>query len=201
VQASVAAYMTKFSDRLLQVTTTVGIVSTPGTFVNVGSVQSKGVEAVVVMTPAQNWTWFNSLTINDSKYMSDYVNGGTTVAINGKTVVDAPKTMFSTDIGYENNGWFGNISGKYTGERFYTYSNDNKVDAFFVANASAGYKQKNVAGMKEVSIQLAVTNLLGKKYFSTIGSNGFTLNDPQGLFPTMLEAAPRQAFVTLSGKF
>ena len=68
-------------------------------------------------------------------------------------------------------------------------------------NASAGYKQKNVAGMKEASIQLAITNLADKKYFSTIGSNGFTLNDPQGAFATMLEGAPRQVFVTLSGKF
>jgi iron complex outermembrane receptor protein len=201
VQASVAAYMTTFSDRLLQVTSTVGIVSVPGTFVNVGSVKSKGMEAAVVLTPAQNWTWFNSLTLNDSKYASDYVNGGTTVAINGKTVVDAPKAMFSTDLGYDKNGWFANVGGKYTGERFYTYLNDNKVAAFFVMNSSVGYKQKNVAGMKEVSVQLAVTNLMDKKYFSTIGSNGFVVSDTQGAFPTMLEGAPRQAFVTMSGKF
>jgi iron complex outermembrane receptor protein len=201
VQASVAAYSTKFSDRLLQVTSTVGIVSVPGTFVNVGSVESKGVEAALVWTPAQNWTWFNSLTLNDSKYTSDYMNGTTLVHINGKTVVDAPKTMFNTEIGYDKDGWFGNLGGKYTGERCYTYSNDGKVDAFLVLNASAGYKQKNVAGMKEASIQLAITNLADKKYFSTIGSNGFTLNDPQGAFATMLEGAPRQVFVTLSGKF
>jgi iron complex outermembrane receptor protein len=201
VQASIAAYSTKFSDRLLQVTSTVGIVSVPGTFVNVGSVESKGVEAALVWAPVQNWSWFNSLTLNDSKYTSDYKNGSTVVNINGKTVVDAPKTMFNTELGYDKNGWFGNIGGKYTGQRYYTYSNDNKVDAYFVMNASAGYKQKNVAGMKEASVQLAITNLTDKKYFSTIGSNGFALNDPQGSFATMLEGAPRQVFLTLSGKF
>jgi iron complex outermembrane receptor protein len=201
LQGSVAAYLTNFSDRMLQVTTTAGIVSTPGVFANVGKVQSKGLEAAVIWSPAQNWSWFNSVTLNDSKYQSDYMNGTTLVNTNGKQVVDAPKVMFSTDIGYDKNGWFSNLGGKYTGQRYYTYLNDNKVDAFMVFNASAGYKQKNVAGLKEFTASVAMTNLLDKKYFSTIGSNGFTVSDPQGAFATMLEGAPRQVFVTLSGKF
>jgi iron complex outermembrane receptor protein len=193
--------MTDFKDRLLSVATCQGIVGCPSTFVNVGKVQSKGVEAAVVWVPTQNWTWFNSLTLNDSKYQSDYMNGTTLVNTNGKTVVNAPKVMFNTDLGYDKNGWFGNIGGKYTGQRYYTYLNDNKVDAFMVFNASTGYKQKNVAGLKEFSATLSITNLLDKKYFSTIGSNGFTASDPQGAFATLLEGAPRQVFVTLSGKF
>jgi iron complex outermembrane recepter protein len=201
VQASVAAYLTNFSDRLLQVTSTAGIVSVPGVFVNVGKVQSKGIEAALAWTPVQNWTWFNSLTLNDSKYKSDYMNGAALVNTNGKQVVDAPKVMFNTDIGYEHNGWFGSLGGKYTGQRYYTYLNDNKVDAFMVFNASTGYRQKNVAGLKEFALQLNVTNLMNKKYFSTIGSNGFAASDVQGAFATMLEGAPRQAFVTASGKF
>lgn len=201
VQASLAAYVTDFRDRLLSVALTQGIVSVPGTLVNVGKAQSKGVEAAVVWTPMMNWTLFNSLTLNDSQYKSDYLNGATLVNTNGKQVVDAPKVMFNSDLSYENNGWFGNVGGKYTGQRFYTYLNDNKVDAYLVFNASVGYKQKNVAGLKELSAQLALTNLFDKKYFSTIGSNGFVASDTQGAFATMQEGAPRQAFVTMSGKF
>lgn len=201
LQASVAAYMTDFSDRLLQVAVTQGIVSVPGTFVNVGKVQSRGIEAALAWSPAQNWTWFNALTLNDSKYKSDYMNGAVLVNTNGKQVVDTPKVMFNSDVGYEHNGWFGSVGGKYTGQRFYTYLNDNKVDAFIVFNAAAGYKQKNMAGLRDFSVQLNLTNLLNKKYFSTIGSNGFAASDPQGAFATLLEGAPRQAFVTASGKF
>ena len=201
LQGSLAAYLTNFHDRLLSVTSTVGIISIPGTFVNVGSVQSTGVEAALAWTPVEDWTWFNSLTLNDSKYTSDYVNGVTTVNTSGKQVVDAPKLMFNTDIGYENNGWFGNLGGKYTGERYYTYLNDGKVADYFVMNAAVGYKRPNIAGMKEFSVQVAVTNLLDKKYFSTIGSNGFVASDASGAFATMQEGAPRQLFVTLSGKF
>jgi iron complex outermembrane receptor protein len=200
MQGSVAAYLTNFHDRLLSVGST-GIVGNPSVFANVGKVQSTGVEAALIWAVAQNWNWFNSLTLNNSQYKSDYMDGSTLVKINGKQVVDAPKVMFSTDLGYDKNGWYGNLNAKYTGERYYTYTNDNKVDAFLLMNASAGYKQKNVAGMKEVALQVAITNLMDKKYFSTIGSNGFIASDTQGAFATMLEGAPRQVFVTLSGKF
>jgi iron complex outermembrane recepter protein len=201
LQGSLAAYLTNFHDRLLQVALAQGIISVPGTFVNVGSVQSKGVEAALIWSVAKNWNWFNSLTLNDSQYKSDYMNGTTLVNTNGKQVVDAPKVMFSSNIGYENNGWFSSLDGKYTGQRYYTYTNDNKVDAYWLFNASTGYRQKNVAGMKELSVQLAITNLANTHYFATIGSNGFVASDPQGAFATLQEGAPRQFFATLSGKF
>ncbi len=201
VQASVAAYLADFSDRLLSIAVTQGIVSVPGTLANVGKVQSRGVEAALSWTPVQHWTWFNSLTFNDSKYKSDYMNGAVLVSTNGKQVVDAPRVMFNTDVGYEHEGWFGSVGGKYTGQRYYTYLNDNKVAAFWLMNVSGGYKQKNMIGLQEFSAQLSVTNLLNKKYFSTIGSNGFVASDPQGAFATLLEGAPRQVFMTVSGKF
>ena len=67
-------------------------------------------------------------------------------------------------------------------------------------NLSTGYKQKNLGGIKDFSIQLNVENLLNKQYFSTIGSNGFQTFDPTGTAQTLLSGAPRQLFVTVSGK-
>lgn len=201
VQASVAVYQTDFSDRLLSVAVTQGIISVPGTLVNVGKVQSRGVEAALAWNPVKNWTWFNALTFNDSKYKSGYKNGAVFVNTADKQVVDTPRIMFSTDVGYEHAGWFGSIGGKYTGQRYYTYLNDNKVDAFWLMNASAGYKQKDMLGLKEFSAQLNVTNLLDKRYFGTIGTNGFAASDPQGAFATLQEGAPRQVFMTVGGKF
>ena len=201
VRASVAAYLADFRDRLLSVSVTQGIISVPGTLVNVGKVQSKGIEAALAWTPIQDWTWFNSLTFNDSKYKSDYLNGATLVSTAGKQVVDTPKLMFDTNVEYEHSGMFGSIGGKYTGQRYYTYLNDNKVPAFWVMNTSVGYRKKHVAGLDEVSAQLTVANLTNKKYFGTIGTNGFSASDPQGAFATLQEGAPRQIFVTVSGKF
>ncbi|MBI3479663.1 MAG: TonB-dependent receptor [Nitrosomonadales bacterium] len=201
LQGSVAAYLTDFKDRLLSVATCQGIVGCPSTFVNVGQVRSQGVEAALAWNMVQNWNWFNSLTLNDSKYKTDYMNGNTLVNVTGMQVVDAPRLMFNTDIAYDDGHWFGSLGGKYTDKRYYTYLNDGVVPAFWVMNAAAGYKQKNLAGMKDFSVQLSMTNVLDKKYFGTIGSNGFVQSDAQGAFATMLEGAPRQMFLTASTKF
>jgi iron complex outermembrane receptor protein len=201
MKGSLTAYHTNFHDRLLSVSSGPGIVGSPSIFVNVGSVQSQGVEAALVWNVTNNWNWFNSLTLNDSQYKSDYMDGTTLVNTTGKQVVDAPKVMFNTDIAYEQNGWFSSLNGKYTGQRYYTYLNDAGVNAYWLLDASAGYKQKNVAGMKEFSARLSITNLLNNHYFSTIGSNGFAVSDPQGQFETLQEGAPRQIFVTVSGTF
>ena len=197
---SLAAYYTKFNDRLLSVATCAGIVGCPSTFVNVGSVETKGMEAALSWSLAKDWTWFNSLTYNDSQYKSNYVDGTTTVNIAGKQVVDAPKVMFKTELSYDTPVWFARTGAKYTDKRFYTYTNDASVPSYWLVDLSAGYKQKAFAGLKDVSIQINVQNLMNKQYFSTIGSNGFQASDPTGTAQTLLTAAPRQFFISFSGK-
>ena len=49
VQGSVAAYSAKFDDRQLSVATCAGILGCPSTFVNVGKVDTRGVEAIAAM--------------------------------------------------------------------------------------------------------------------------------------------------------
>jgi len=197
---SVALYYTKFSDRLLSVATCAGIVGCPSTLVNVGEVETKGVEAALSWSLAKDWTLFNSLTYNDSKYKSNYVDNNVVVNIAGKQVVDAPKTMFKTELSYDTPVWFSRVGAKFTDKRFYTYTNDASVPSYWIADLTAGYKQKSFAGLKDFSIQLNVQNLLNKQYISTIGSNGFQATDPNGTAQTILTGAPRQFFVSVSGK-
>lgn len=197
---SIAAYYANFDDRLLQVATCAGIVGCPSTFVNVGKVQTSGVEAAAMWTLMKDWSWFNSLTYNNSQYKSNYLDNGKVVNIEGKQVVDSPKVMFKTEVSYENPVWFTRLGGKFTDKRFYTYTNDAQVPSYVIMNLSAGYKQKSFMGLKDFSVQVNVENLLDKQYFSTIGSNGFTTSDPTGTFQTLLTGAPRQLFVTISGR-
>jgi iron complex outermembrane receptor protein len=46
-----------------------------------------------------------------------------------------------------------------------------------------------------------VTNLLDKKYYTTLGTNGFVDSDPQGTYETLQEGAPRQVFLTVRKHF
>ena len=200
VQGSIAVYHADFKDRLLNIATCAGIVGCPSTFVNVGKVATNGLEAIAVWKATREISWFNSFTFNDSKYKSDYQEKGALVAVSGKQVVDAPRTMFSTELSYENAQWFARLGEKYTDKRYYTYSNDGQVPAYWVGSLAAGYKLKSVGAFKDLSLQLNVSNLFDKKYFATVGSNGFVAHDPDGTFATLLTGAPRQVFLTLSGK-
>ncbi|MFT5588139.1 MAG: iron complex outermembrane receptor protein [Bradyrhizobium sp.] len=199
LSGSIAAYHTEFKDRQLGIQNCPAIVGCASTFANVGKVVTNGFEAAADLKLAPQWSLFNSLTYNDSKYKSDYLNNGV-IATNGKQVVDAPRLMFNTELSYENEHWFARTNAKFTDKRYYTYLNDASVPHFWLMNLSAGYKLKSVGAVKDVTIQFNVDNLLNKDYFSTIGSNGFSNSDPKGTSQTLLVGAPRQMFLTIGGK-
>ena len=200
LQGSLALYSARFDDRQLSVATCAGIVGCPSTFVNVGKVDTKGLEAIAVWKISRAFSWFNSYTYNDSKYKSNYMDGSTLVQVDGKRVVDAPRQLFNTELSYEQGEWFGRVGAKYTDKRYYTYLNDASVPSYWLADLSAGYKLKSFGILKDLTIQLNVTNLFDKQYIATVGSNGFATSDPQGTLQTLLTGAPRQAFLSLNGK-
>jgi len=200
LQGSLALYSARFDDRQLSVATCAGIVGCPSTFVNVGKVDTKGLEAIAVWKISRAFSWFNSYTYNDSRYKSNYMDGSTLVQVDGKRVVDAPRQLFNTELSYEQGEWFGRVGAKYTDKRYYTYLNDASVPSYWLADLSAGYKLKSFGVLKDLTIQLNVTNLFDKQYIATVGSNGFATSDPQGTLQTLLTGAPRQAFLSLNGK-
>jgi iron complex outermembrane receptor protein len=202
LQGSVALYAANFEDRQLNVATCTGIVGCPTTLTNVGKVASRGLEAALDWKLAPRWTLFNAFTYNHAEYKDAplYFEGATAIDVNGKRVVDAPRVLFNTELAYEHAGWFAKVDAKYTGKRYYTYLNDSPVAAYWLANASAGYKLGDVGPLRSASIQVNLTNLGDKRYFGAIGTNGYASADPAGTFATMLAGAPRAAFLTLSGK-
>ncbi|NTV09833.1 MAG: TonB-dependent receptor [Zoogloea sp.] len=195
------AYHVDFRDRLLAIQQGAGIVGNPVVLANVGRVVTNGVEGGLSWSPARNVTWFNSVSFNDSKYKDDFLDNGTLVQVSGKEVVDAPKFMLKSELGYDNGVLFGRIGAVHLSKRYYTYTNDNWVDGYTLWNLGAGYRLGNMAFVRDLAVQLNVTNLFNKEYISTIGSNGFTNSDPSGTAQTLLTGAPRAVFVTVGGKF
>ena len=85
--------------------------------------------------------------------------------------------------------------------RYYSYTNDASVPSRLLFNASAGYRFAPFSFIKTSNIQLNVTNLTDRKYISTLGSNGFVNNDPNGMAQTLLPGAPREFTVSFAAKF
>lgn len=201
-QASLALYDVAFDHRLLVISQCAGIVGCPAGYANVGSVSSRGAELAVNVRLSPTLHWSNSLSYNRSRYDDNYLNGTTLVPTKGKTVVDSPKQLFFSELAWTPGAWDLRLSANYTGKRYYTYTNDASVPSFWLVNAEAGYDVGKLGGVvQDLRFALNVSNLLDKRYFATIGSNGFTTSDPSGSFQTLLAGAPRAAMLTATLKF
>jgi len=201
LQASLALYSVLFKNRLLWISQCSSILGCPDSLTNVGKVKTKGLEATFLWMPFEHVSWFSAFTYNDSKYQANYLDGDILVEAAGKTVVDTPKILFSSDVTYENNGYFARLGGKYTGKRYLTYTNDLNVSGFSLWYLSAGYQYKNSNNFNNVRLQFNVDNLFDKRYFSSIGTNGFVSHDPTGLNYTLQQGNSRQFFFSLSLSF
>ncbi len=198
VRGVVAGYYVDFSDRLLGITSGAGIVGNPVVLQNVGSVRSIGFEAGAAWRITGPLSLFASYSYTDATYRDDVVNSSGTVlaAIRGKRVTDTPEHLAKAELAYDAaSGPFGRIGLNYMSRRYFTYTNDRSVPGRAVLDASLGWRFADMGNFLDgFAIQGSVTNLLDKRYVSTIGSNGF---GNSGDNQTLLAAPPRQWFITL----
>jgi iron complex outermembrane recepter protein len=201
LQGSIAGYHVDFDNRLLTVALGPGIVGAPTALQNVGSVVSQGVEAAALWRFFDDWSLFGSYTFDDSKYQNNVLDatGALVAATKDKRVVDTPENLFRVELGYDNGALFGKIAAAYTGERYFTYLNDQKVDGYTLVELSAGYRvNEGPVWLRGTEVQFNVTNLTDEQYISTTGSNGF---GNSGDSQTLLPGAPREFFVTVRKSF
>lgn len=196
---SVGVYYVNFRNRLLGISTGAGIVGNPSVLQNVGNVRAVGFEAAGDFRLSGGFTLFASYSYNDTTYRNDVVNavGAVLAATKGKTVVDAPKHLVRGEVAYDSDSLFGKLGVNYMSKRYFTYLNDQSVPGRALIDATLGYRL-DVGARTPVEVQLNATNLLDKKYVSTIGSNGF---GNSGDNQTLLAGAPQQFFVTLKAGF
>jgi iron complex outermembrane receptor protein len=194
-------YHVDFHNRLLAIAQCAGIVGCPNTLANVGSVTTNGVEIAGSLALPYGFTWYNAGTINDSQYNNNVTTGGVTYVTKGKTVVDSPKAIYSTDIGYRNGAFFAHLTGYAMSGRYYTYTNDGEVGGRMTWDLSTGYDLHGYGLLHNARLQLNVTNLFGKRYVSSLGTNGFTMTDPLGEGQTLQVGPPRAVFGSLTAKF
>ena len=192
------AYLVNFKNRLLGVASGPDIIGSPSVLQNVGGVRSIGLEAAADWKITPVVSLYASYTYTDATYRDDVVDGGGAVTrLKGRTVVDAPKHMARGEISYDDGAFFARASVNYMSKRFFTYSNDLKVNGDglgsvpgrAIVDAALGYRINETT-----EIQFNATNLFDKKYVGTINSAGTgNIGDRQ----TLLVAAPQQFFGTV----
>ena len=208
LQVSLAAYKVDFNNRLLQYNPCpTNQQQNPGcgnSFHNAGSVTSKGVELGVLWRPLDWLDWYNSASFNKTTYDDDLNWCTTTCVIKataGKQQVDTPKQMFSSVVSVKKDGFWASLQGKYTGRRYYTYTNDQSFGGYTSFDLGVGYKFEQASMLKGARVSLNVTNLTNKRYASNFDSSVFAPDDAPGSIVVFHSSAPRQFFATIGFDF
>ncbi|WP_243652479.1 TonB-dependent receptor [Novosphingobium sp. PhB165] len=208
VQLALSGYWVNFDNRLLQYNPCpTNQQQNPGcgnSFHNAGGVTSRGVELGVLWKPAPWLTWYNSASYNKSTYDDD-LNWCTTTCVvkatAGKQQVDTPKEMVSSVLTVRQNGFSASLQGKYTGRRYYTYTNDQSFGGYTTFDLGMGYDFGSVGVVKGAKLSLNVTNLTNKRYASNFDNSVFAPDDAAGTLLVFHSSAPRQIFGTLGVAF
>ena len=94
--------------------------------------------------------------------------------------------------------WSASLRGKYTGTRYYTYTNDQGFGGYTSFDFGAAYDLGAVWAFKDVRLSLNVTNLTDRRYASNL--TAFANTDLNGRALAFHASAPRQSFLTLDAK-
>lgn len=209
LQVALSGYWVKFDNRLLQYNPCpTNQQQNPGcgnSFHNAGSVTSRGVELGVLWKPAPWMSWYNSASYNKSTYDDDlnWCTGATCVvkATAGKQQVDTPKEMLASVLTLTQGAVTAMVQGKYTGRRYYTYTNDQSFGGYTTVDLGLTYNFGSVGAVKGAKLSLNVTNLTNKRYASNLDNSVFAPDDAAGTVVVFHSSAPRQFFGTLSVSF
>lgn len=204
LQLSLTGYWVKFDDRLLQYNPCpTNQQQNPGcgnSFHNAGSVTARGVELGALLKPAPWLTWYTSASLNRTTYDQD-LNFCTATCVlyptDGKQQVDTPKQLYSSMLTLTQDGVSASLMGKYTGKRYYTYTNDQGFGGYLTLDLGLSYTFAGVGPLSSTKLSLNVTNLTDKRYASNFDSSVFAPDDPTGSILVFHASAPRQVFGTI----
>lgn len=200
LQASLALYHVRFANQINEITPSSDYtrinytVGTEGTYINVGGIESKGVEGLLNWSVAPVLDLYTSVTWNHSEYLES-ING----IIKGNKVAGQPGRMLAVGANYHYSDFRAGLSAKYVGDRYGTLDNTEKMNPYTVFDASVGYRLDLTDGgesrpwLKSLDFDLAVTNFTNKHYLATLGDDS-----SPGYYYI---GAPRTAVLTVSAQF
>lgn len=168
---SATLFYMRYSDR--QISTT----NADGDFemMNIGSVESKGMELEWSGKLPYNFNYYTSYTYTHSEQQDDIVsNGGKSLPTAGKTVANVPKNMLNMSLGYDDGLYYGSFGGKYVSAFYGDLTNDEKISGRTVFDVAAGVHlpvDKKI--VKSATLRFGIDNLFDKQYLTSVRSTTF----------------------------
>lgn len=187
VQGSLGGWFIRYDNRIVSTTVPLeggGLISASR---NVGRIDSKGVDATLIVNPTGWLSLYGFGSYMKATLKENVLNAATgaiVVATKGKSLVDTPNWQYGgraqVTLPYVVLG----ASAKHVGDRFITDENDAVSAGYTLVDLDAQAKLDWV-GLDQTYIQINVTNLLDKRYYSNVWSaarinNGGWLNFGNG---------------------
>jgi len=214
VQGSLYLYRTNFNNRLQQILANTGagaiLSNTTATVQNVGGVTMNGVDAGLTLTPVRGLALFNSVSYNHSVYDQNISSGGVTYHTRNRQVVAYPKFMYKSRLSYDWHDFQAYIDAQYYSSRSFDYVGDYKIAPYWMSDLGMSYTFRNVSlarkgySVHRIVLSFNIYNLANTHYVSTMGQNGFTMDNTNGNAfnnQSILLGAPRQFFGSIKAEF
>jgi outer membrane receptor protein involved in Fe transport len=139
------------------------LIGTNGAYVNVGGIESSGIEASLTVNMTETLQLYVSATSNESEYV-----GGNSAFPAGNTVAGSTEDMAVVSLDWAKDKYLAGLSAKWVGERYLQASNTDRVDAYTTADLYAGVSLELGGAIKTLDVRLTVNNLFDERYLGGI---------------------------------
>lgn len=176
IQASVTGYFVQFDNRITQLTYANTDGGTPdylteldGRFVNLGGINSQGVELALAWKLNDVLTLNSSLSHNRSEY-SKAVNDDDSDYRKGDRVAGIPESMAYLALSYEQDGYRAGITANHTGSYYGAANggNSESIPSYTLSNLYIGYNglMADQSMFKSFDLSFTINNLTNEAYIS-----------------------------------
>jgi iron complex outermembrane receptor protein len=179
--ASGTLFSTQFKNRI---GTSYDPLTATSTDTNVGDASIRGMELEAGTKPFMGFSVYASLTYTKSKINADQqILPATALLTNllptsGKEFPDTPKWLSGLTLQYANGPFLAGVSTKYTGARYSSLVNDEKVGGYTLTDLNMAYKLPQFSSIKGITLRFNVSNLFDNKSLLLNSGSGtqFTQN-------------------------
>ncbi|WP_428312353.1 TonB-dependent receptor domain-containing protein [Hydrocarboniphaga sp.] len=168
---AVSVYHIDYRNRVLELQATDPDIVGVDTYENVGAIRTIGVETSLYWNPAVHWRIGSTLSLNRSRFLDDYQvydaqHGSRTVESAGNDVPATPQRMATVELSWRNADGYASVDAKYTGPRYGSTRNSERVGGYSVINLGTGRSAD--FGRGRISLQANVYNLLDHPYYGML---------------------------------
>ncbi|WP_462159635.1 TonB-dependent receptor domain-containing protein [Pseudoalteromonas sp. GB56] len=151
------------------------LIGTNGGYVNVGGIDSTGIEASATWYITNDWGLYGSYTYNNSEY-----TGGLDDYPAGNTVYGSAEDLAVLSLDWARGNYFAGLSGKWVGDRWMDAANTTRVDAYTTFDFYAGVSiSSTVQGVEDMELRLTINNLTDESYLGGISGQAAWIGAPR----------------------